>query len=35
VRPPLDLIFNPRRVAVVGASDRPGKMGTTFLGNLA
>jgi acetate---CoA ligase (ADP-forming) len=31
----LELIFNPRRVAVVGASDRPGKMGTTFMRNLA
>jgi acetate---CoA ligase (ADP-forming) len=31
----LELVFNPRRVAVVGASDRPGKMGTTFMRNLA
>jgi acyl-CoA synthetase (NDP forming) len=30
-----ELVFNPRRVAVVGASDRPGKMGTTFMRNLA
>jgi acyl-CoA synthetase (NDP forming) len=28
-------VFTPRRVAVVGASDRPGKMGTTFMHNLA
>jgi acetate---CoA ligase (ADP-forming) len=27
-------VFNPRRVAVVGASDRPGRMGTTFMTNL-
>ena len=31
----LDAVFTPRRVAVVGASDRPGKMGTTFMRNLA
>jgi acetate---CoA ligase (ADP-forming) len=31
----LDVVFTPRRVAVVGASDRPGKMGTTFMRNLA
>jgi acetate---CoA ligase (ADP-forming) len=31
----LDAVFTPRRVAVVGASDRPGKMGTTFMHNLA
>ena len=31
----LDAVFTPRRVAVVGASDRRGKMGTTFMHNLA
>lgn len=31
----LDAVFAPRRVAVVGASDEPGKVGTTFMRNLA
>jgi acetyltransferase len=31
----LDSIFEPRRVAVVGASDEPGKVGTTLMRNLA
>ena len=31
----LESVFNPRAVAVVGASDRPGKMGTLFMRNLA
>src|ERR671931_2368582 len=31
----LERVFNPGRVAVVGASDRPGKMGTSFMRNLA
>ncbi len=31
----LDAVFAPRRVAVVGASNRSGKMGTTFMRNLA
>jgi acetyltransferase len=35
VTSPLDPVFNPRRVAVVGASDRPGRMGTTFMANLS
>jgi acetyltransferase len=30
----LEAVFNPRRVAVVGASDTPGKMGTLFMRNL-
>lgn len=30
----LDRIFDPRRVAVVGASDEPGKLGTTLMRNL-
>jgi len=30
-----EAIFNPRRVAVVGASDREGKMGALFMDNLA
>ncbi len=30
----LDAVFAPRRVAVVGASDEPGKVGTTFMRNL-
>jgi acetyltransferase len=30
----LDCFFNPRRIAVVGASDQPGKVGTTLLHNL-
>jgi acyl-CoA synthetase (NDP forming) len=37
-RPPdsvaLAAIFEPRRVAVVGASDKPGKLGTVFMQNL-
>ena len=31
----LDAVFNPARVAVVGASDRPGKVGTVVWRNLA
>jgi acetyltransferase len=31
----LRTVFEPRRVAVVGASDEPGKVGTTLMGNLA
>lgn len=31
----LRAVFEPRRVAVVGASDRPGKVGTTIMENLA
>lgn len=31
----LDAVFAPRRVAVVGASDEPGKVGTTFMQNLS
>ena len=31
----LDAIFNPARVAVVGASDRPGKVGSVIWRNLA
>jgi len=31
----LDAVFVPRRVAVVGASDEPGKVGTTFMRNLS
>ncbi len=30
----LDQVFNPTRVAVVGASDRPGKVGTVLWNNL-
>jgi len=30
----LDAVFVPRRVAVVGASDEPGKVGTTLMRNL-
>ena len=30
----LEQIFDPRRVAVVGASDQPGKLGTTLMRNL-
>src|SRR4051812_42814737 len=30
----LDTLFNPRSVAVVGASPRPGSLGLTFLKNL-
>jgi acyl-CoA synthetase (NDP forming) len=30
----LDRVFDPRRVAVVGASDQPGKVGTTLMANL-
>lgn len=30
----LDCFFKPRRIAVVGASDQPGKVGTTLLRNL-
>lgn len=33
-RHPLDAIFEPRSVAVVGASDRPGSVGRTLLWNL-
>lgn len=32
---PLEFVFNPRRVAVVGASDKPGRMGATFMANLS
>jgi acyl-CoA synthetase (NDP forming) len=32
---PLDALFNPARVALVGASDRPGRMGTLFMRNLS
>jgi len=32
--PALEAVFRPRSVAVVGASDTPGKMGTTFMRNL-
>jgi acetyltransferase len=31
----LDAVFEPRRVALVGASDRPGRMGDLFWRNLA
>jgi acyl-CoA synthetase (NDP forming) len=31
----LRAVFEPRRVAVVGASDEPGKVGTTLMANLA
>ena len=31
----LDAVFEPRRVALVGASDRPGRMGDLFRRNLA
>ncbi len=31
----LDSVFNPQRVALVGASDRPGKMGSVLWRNLA
>ncbi|XXF75714.1 bifunctional acetate--CoA ligase family protein/GNAT family N-acetyltransferase [Myxococcaceae bacterium GXIMD 01537] len=34
VRHPLDFIFEPRSVAVVGASERPGSVGRTLLWNL-
>jgi acetyltransferase len=33
-RHPLEAIFNPRSVAVVGASERPGSVGRTILWNL-
>lgn len=33
-RHPLDALFNPRSVAVVGASERPGSVGRTLLWNL-
>ncbi|TQF17094.1 bifunctional acetate--CoA ligase family protein/GNAT family N-acetyltransferase [Myxococcus llanfairpwllgwyngyllgogerychwyrndrobwllllantysiliogogogochensis] len=33
-RQPLDVIFKPRSVAVVGASERPGSVGRTVLWNL-
>ncbi|MYF26134.1 MAG: acyl-CoA synthetase (NDP forming), partial [Acidimicrobiia bacterium] len=31
----LDPVFNPTRVAVVGASDRPGKVGSVIWRNLS
>jgi acetyltransferase len=31
----VDVVFTPRRVAVVGASDRPGSLGALLLANLA
>lgn len=31
----LDAVFHPDRIALVGASDKPGKMGATFMRNLA
>ncbi|MBA3611203.1 MAG: CoA-binding protein, partial [Rubrobacter sp.] len=33
-RQPLDAIFKPRTVAVVGATDRPGSVGRTIMRNL-
>jgi acetyltransferase len=33
-RPPLDAIFNPRSVAVIGATDKEGSVGRTLLWNL-
>lgn len=30
----LDKIFRPRSVAIIGASDQPGKVGHTILQNL-
>ncbi len=33
-RPPLDAIFTPRSVAVIGATDRPGSVGRTVFWNL-
>lgn len=33
-RPPLDAIFSPKNVAVIGASDRTGSVGRTVLWNL-
>ena len=33
-RRPLDAIFDPDTVAVVGASDRPGSVGRTIMWNL-
>ncbi|HHP7238252.1 bifunctional acetate--CoA ligase family protein/GNAT family N-acetyltransferase [Longibacter sp.] len=33
-RQPLDAIFNPKNVAVVGASEKPGSVGRTLLWNL-
>ncbi|HHP7232084.1 MAG TPA: bifunctional acetate--CoA ligase family protein/GNAT family N-acetyltransferase [Xenococcaceae cyanobacterium] len=33
-RRPLDVIFRPKTVAVIGASDRPGSVGKTLLWNL-
>ncbi|BAC89016.1 bifunctional acetate--CoA ligase family protein/GNAT family N-acetyltransferase [Gloeobacter violaceus] len=34
MRRPLDLIFAPKSVAVIGATDRPGSVGRTILANL-
>src|SRR5438045_9411635 len=33
-RQPLDLIFRPRSVAVIGATERPGSVGRTVVANL-
>jgi acyl-CoA synthetase (NDP forming) len=37
VNPPSDLhhLFNPESIAVVGASNKPGKMGNLFMRRLA
>src|SRR5215470_8673445 len=34
-RPAFDCMFNPRSVAVIGATERPGSVGRTILDNLA
>ena len=35
VRPPLDVFFSPRTVAVIGASERPGSVGRAVMANLS